>query len=783
MDTKNIIDKLRTIEKKYKNIFNNSHIGLMCISIESSLVMEANLSVAIMLGYSCPEELINKVYIIDLYADPVDRENFLLKLKKNKEIKNLELRLIKKDNSILWIKLSLTIYNDEGYVEVIITDITNEKLAYLKFEESINKLIEKDNLLTSILNNPNIIVYVKDLEGKFLLLSKSFEQFFNVSRSEIINITDRFIISEDVERKKIKENDQFVIKNKSPKIFQENISLNNHIITFLSAKFPIIDEEGKIYAIGGVSTDITEFKKNELEKDRVVEMLYQAQKMEVIGSLAGGIAHDFNNILSAILGYSELAKNKLSSSSPANKYIDFVITAGERAKNLIKQILSLSHQQEIDQKPIDIILVIKEVLELLKATLPSTIEITTDFKSKNNIIFADSTQIYQIIMNLCTNSFHAMNVAGGKLKIKLNDYIIDDKNIIKYPELHKGSYIELLIIDTGHGISPDIIDKIFNPFFTTKEKGHGTGLGLAVIQRIINSYKGTITVESKLNKGTTFSILLPQSVEKKNMDELNLKSEILGGTEHILIVDDEAPLVLLLKEMLQNIGYQITERISSIDALEAFKANPQSYDLIITDQTMPNMTGIELIREVKSIRPDMPIILCSGFSEKSLQSIEQSIGNSSFLYKPLLLKELSQSIRNIFDEKEKKKLIDKMKNNVADKKILIIDDEPINCQILEAILNEFSIKTEMVYSGIEGIAKLLEKKFDLIFLDLNMPIMNGYEVAKKIREKLKLDIAIIVITGEEINGLKENMKNAGITNCISKPISSDQLLNIINKYI
>ena len=396
--------------------------------------------------------------------------------------------------------------------------------------------------------------------------------------------------------------------------------------------------------------DITEQKRAEAEKGRLESQLQQAQKMESIGTLAGGIAHDFNNILSPIMIHSEMAMMDLPAESPLQKSVKQIYKAGERARDLVKQILTFARMGGDNKAPISITLILKEAIKLLRSTIPTTIDIQYGIETEQDTVLADPTQINQIVMNLCTNAAYAMREKGGVLELILAAEHINKDYVNRFGDLNPGHYLRLSIRDTGSGIDPEIIDRIFEPYFTTKGPGEGTGMGLALIHGIVKSYGGDIAVASERGKGTTFHVMLP-IVEAEVSPAIEQKTEFPGGSERILLVDDEKVAVDAIQSMLTNLGYKVTARTSSIEALEAFRNNPDAFDLIITDMTMPNMTGRELAKEIMSIRKDIPIILCTGFSDQIDEKKAKALGMRAFVMKPIVMREMANTIRNLLDKK------------------------------------------------------------------------------------------------------------------------------------
>jgi len=408
---------------------------------------------------------------------------------------------------------------------------------------------------------------------------------------------------------------------------------------------PLKDETGSIVGTFSSGEDITVRKRMNKEKGQLEVQLQQALKMEAIGTLAGGIAHDFNNILSAILGYSEIALFSIPDKSKARGNIDQVLKAGYRARDLVKQILAFSRQGELEQKPIQIQYVVKEALKLLRSSLPATIEIQQNISTKPGSIMADLTRIHQVLMNLCTNALHALQEDGGVLEIGVQDVRLD---VAKSKELGlvPGGHVVLSVRDTGCGMDRSMLDHIFNPYFTTKDKDVGTGMGLAVVHGIVKEHGGAITVDSEPGKGSLFNVYFPKIIDEDKGEERTVLP-MPGGDERILFVDDEKPIIDFGRILLQKLGYEVTTKTCPLEALDEFKYHPDDYDLVITDFTMPKMTGDRLAEELMAIRPGIPIILCTGFSERISEEIAADIGIKGFVMKPIVIRELSEIIRKI----------------------------------------------------------------------------------------------------------------------------------------
>ncbi len=393
-------------------------------------------------------------------------------------------------------------------------------------------------------------------------------------------------------------------------------------------------------------------KKTEEEKSALQKQIRQMQKMQAIGTLAGGIAHDFNNLLTPILGYASLIRQQSGKNgSKFKESLDQIINAGNRAKELVQQILTFSRQTEHERKPLQLQPIIKETVKLLRSTIPSTIEFHENIQPDCGTILANATEVHQIIMNLCTNAYHAMLENGGILEISLKAVDVDPNLAKSHPKLFEGGYIELTVKDTGHGMDAYVSERIFEPFFTTKVMGEGTGMGLAMVHGIVESLNGAIIVESEKGKGSAFHVYLPQFeatvVPESKMSDFELPR---GQKERVLLVDDEESIITFGQNALNFLGYDVTTRTSSIEALALFKSKPAAFDLVITDQVMPNMSGTELCEKMVGMQPNLPVILLTGFSQQLQSEKIKKIGIREFIMKPIIISELATLVRKVLDE-------------------------------------------------------------------------------------------------------------------------------------
>lgn len=491
-------------------------------------------------------------------------------------------------------------------------------------------------------------VFYKDVNGVYLGCNQSLAEFLGKPKEEIIGKTVFDTYPKEL-AEKYYQMDQEIFQHPGTQIYESVMErADGAIRNFIFSKATFVDFSGKVAGLIGVMTDITARKLAEEAKLRFEAQLRQAQKMEAIGTLAGGIAHDFNNILSAVIGYAEMIQMFHKSEDPeVRRDVEEILRASLRAKDLVQQILTFSRRAEQDRRPIKLPPIIKESLKFLRASLPSTIEIRQFLDPEVGPVLADPTQMQQVVMNLCTNAAHAMQAQGGILEIRLSETVIGKENKKETPRLTSGVYAHMQVKDNGYGIPPDILGRIFDPYFTTKEIGEGTGLGLAVVEGIIRSHRGAITVESEPGTGTVFHVFIPL-VER---GEITLPTEtptlIPKGQGRVLFVDDESALANLGQEILENLGYEVEALTSSAAALERFRQQPQQYDLAIVDLTMPHMTGVELARELLQIRPGLPVILSSGSAEKIHLEEIREIGIREVIMKPWSVRPLAEAIKKV----------------------------------------------------------------------------------------------------------------------------------------
>jgi PAS domain S-box-containing protein len=501
-------------------------------------------------------------------------------------------------------------------------------------------LKESETKYRTLFEESRDVIFIIDIHGKFIDANQAAVELFGYSKDEMLEeeLNALFVQPDDLETLK-----RSIGYNNYVKDMEVNLKKKDakQLVCLLTLSIRRAGN-GDIWGYQGIIRDVTHQKVLETQ-------LLQAQKMESIGTLAGGIAHDFNNILSPIMLHSEMVMDDLPSDDDLQFNMKEIFKAAERAKELVKQILTFARKREEEKIVIKSSLIIKEAINFLRSTIPTTIKIRYEVKSEQDMVLADPTRINQIVMNLSTNAAYAMKEKGGLLEVILDNVEISNDIAEKFINLTPGRYVKLTVRDTGAGIPTDIIERIFEPYFTTKKFGEGTGLGLATVHGIVRNYGGDITVESNVGSGTEFNVYLPFVETEMSGVDNERDSESMRGTEHILFVDDERTAVDINCRMLKRYGYNVTGLTDSLEALELFRKNPDEFDLVITDMTMPNLTGEALATEIMATRPQKPIILCTGFSDKINEETAKKIGVRAFVMKPVIMKKLAETIRDVLD--------------------------------------------------------------------------------------------------------------------------------------
>jgi PAS domain S-box-containing protein len=505
-----------------------------------------------------------------------------------------------------------------------------------------SQLQKERQRLAAIIDQSAEAVIMTDKRGRVEYINQAFEKLSGFCRDDCIGQTLEADFFCDQDRKILKQMTFMVSGKDSWNGRVENQRQDNRAYIADTRIFPICDEKGNAINLVCVKTDATH--EVQLEKQ-----LQQAQKMEAIGTLAGGIAHDFNNILGGILGYAEITMIKVSGDSHLKRNLDRILDGCQRAKELVQNILTFSRKSDEEIKPIEIQVIVKEALKLLRASIPSTVEFKQRIGSDPSIVCATPTQVHQIIMNLCTNASHAMQKEGGILEVILENIELTAAQCKGKPHLLPGPYCRLSVCDTGEGMDPKILDRIFEPYFTTKEQTGGTGLGLSVVHGIVKNFSGTIQVASHPGKGTTFDIYLPR-IENTLDTQIPIQTSLPPGKERILVADDELFILEIMTDMLSSLGYEVETANGGIEAIEKFSSVPEHYDIVIADLTMPKLTGTQLAMKIKQLREDIPIILTTGMTFDANIGQDQFKEFAAVMNKPILYQDLAKTLRKVLDK-------------------------------------------------------------------------------------------------------------------------------------
>ena len=570
-------------------------------------------------------------------------------LREKRDLLQLEYRLRTNDGGFKWIQgIGKTIARDEGGnishmcgLHLDITEAKESRRLIESSEQRYRELFDEAPIMYVIVENRGGSAWIRDANNTFLAT-------LGYRREEVVN-TKLIDYYGEKSREIATANNQFrqIITREFQPEERQLVCRDGRVIDCLLHASPELEEDGQASGIRAMYLDISQRKRAEEDNKRLESALNQAQKMEAIGTLAGGIAHDFNNILAAIIGYCDLLLLELKEDSPAHSKVRQICLAGARARDLIQQILTFSRKNERRLEPLQAAPVVQEALKLLRSTLPATISITENIGTNLPAIIADPTQLHQIVINLCTNSAQAIS-DGGRIDVTLDAIDLSHDNLQHLPQLHPGRHLRLVIADTGYGIDAEKLSSIFTPYFTTKTKTKGTGLGLAVVHGIVRDYQGAIEVTSTPGEGTTFVVLIPATDSAPMPAEMHAEEQTVHGNgEHILFVDDEPMLVDICIQTLTAIGYQVTGLTSCREALTLFSTNPDRFDLLITDMTMPEMTGDRLAGNARAIRPDLPVILLTGFSEKIQGQSPQQLNADTILFKPIGKTNLAQAIHSL----------------------------------------------------------------------------------------------------------------------------------------
>ena len=570
----------------------------------------------------------------DYFTDPARARHGYQLVFNQGSVRNYDLEIQHRDGHITPVLYNATMYKDEQGKNIGIFAAARDMTELKRMEE------ERTRLAAAVEQSAEGVL-ITDKKGFTVYVNHAFEEITGHAKEDILGRQPDVMTKESQSQWYSSMRDVLL----HAKVWAGRIELMKKDGTIREVDLtvsPVKDASGAVINYVSIGRDVTSQVK--LEKE-----LRQAQKMEAIGTLAGGIAHDFNNILAGIIGFTEMSLEDVPETGPPRESLEFVLKGAHRGRDLVRQILTFSRKSEPEKKPTNLGAAIKEALPILRASIPSTIQIQLNLTDSSENVLADRIQIHQILMNLCSNAAHAMHNSGGVLEIDLERVEVIPEKLGDYQDLQPGSYMKLSISDTGRGMDRSTLERIFEPFFTTKNPGEGTGMGLSVVHGIVKGHNGEITVKSEITKGSVFEIYFPVFPEGTLINEPMIK-RLPQGKERILFVDDEPDIVAISKDRLQRLGYDVVAMSNSLDALEAFRSHPDTFDLVITDYTMPRLTGVDLAKEIRRMGFNTPIILCSGNNELMAGEKSEEAGITEMVMKPLSKKEFSEVIRKVLDK-------------------------------------------------------------------------------------------------------------------------------------
>jgi PAS domain S-box-containing protein len=637
----------KLFEERFEKAFKASPIWVSITTVEDGRFLEVNDSFTSISGFAREEAIGRTSQELGFWLGPSDRKQAVELYKKQGYFRNLEMKMRYKDgkaHTMLWSVDPIEYEGETCWINVL-TDISERKeaeLALKQSEENIRLLFEQ------MVSGFALHEIICDEDGepvdyRFLEINPSFERHTGLERGQVLGKRSKEIMP-GLDDDLIKAYGRVALTGKPEQMEYHSSDLGRHFE--ISAFSP---RHGQ-FAV--TFSDVTARKEGEEQRAALEAQLRQAQKMEAIGTLAGGIAHDFNNILAAIIGYSELVLADVPKEGELSENAAQVVQAGLRARDLVKQILAFSRRTEQQRNPLRLGSLVKEALKFLRSSLPVSIQLITHIPRKEPAVLADPTQIQQVLMNLCTNAAQAMHPEGGRLKVEVYEEELAESHLTSLWSIQPGPYLVLDVSDTGKGMDPDVQNKIFEPYFTTKKPGEGTGLGLAVVHGIVIAHGGALRVDSQKSNGTRFRVYLPVADHEEAQTEPQPSGPLAGGDESIMFVDDEESLCAAWAFRLRRLGYEVETFSDPLQAEEAYAGNPSGYDLLVTDQTMPGLLGSELASRLMEITPSLPVILCTGYSQVIDEPQAREMGIKAFVMKPYTSDQLAQIIRGILDNKE-----------------------------------------------------------------------------------------------------------------------------------
>ncbi len=618
IERKQMEKSLRSSEHKFNVAFHANPAAVAIVTLDEERFIEVNDSFCRLTGYTRDEIISRTAAEINHWAKPDHRQEMVRNLMDNGSVKDFETVFRARNGKMTVVGLSAGLIELDGkpHVLTIMTDVTDKKRAEA----------DRNRMITAFEQAAETIIIADD-KGVIKYVNPAFEAISGYSRAEVQGKSLGSLRSPESARNAIGAAKQAMRGGLAWRGRLINLKKDGVPYEVEASISPVKSKTGHIINFVVVERDVT-------DEARLERQLRQAQKMEAIGTLAGGVAHDFNNILMAMMGYAELVRRSIPADSPTQTDLDEIVQAGRRATDLVKQILTFSRQNEHEKRAIEVYRVFNEALRLIRASIPSTIEIRHDIDETSGTVMADPTQMHQILMNLCSNAHQAMEGEHGTLEVSVKQVILEEgAKELANPDLTLGPYVRLTVSDTGKGMAPELIERIFDPYFTTKEVGKGTGLGLSVVLGIVQSHGGAITVESELGRGTAFHVYLPRCTVQANGMNRPGPSE-RRGTHRIMFVDDDHKIAELVKRSLESVGYEVAIFTDPVKALDSVRGSLDTFDLVITDLTMPVMTGLELAAALQEIKPDIPIVLCTGYTEALTRKKVREMGFVDLLIKP-----------------------------------------------------------------------------------------------------------------------------------------------------
>jgi len=629
-------NRLQESEATYRSLFRNNHSVMLVIDPESGDIVDANPAARAFYGFGSEDW--KRLNITDINILSPDEVRTEMRRAKNGSRRHFLFRHRLASGEVRDVEVysGPVLRRGRRLLYSIIHDVTERLEAERRLRRSEKEWEQTFDAMQDI-------VTLQDRERRIVKANKAAREFFGAGRD---GLCGRFCydLFRGVDRPCPECPGTATLEDGRGR--SETVTHPGMGRIFSVSIAPVRDEDDGLGRIVHVARDITEHKKLEDE-------LFQAHKMEAIGTLAGGIAHDFNNILTAIIGYADLARDGLAADSQAREFLDQVLRAGARAKELVRQILTFGRRGAEGMHPLNPSPVIKEAVKLLRSTLPSTISIRETIDAGCGYIVADPTKVHQVLVNLCTNALHAMEEEQGLLDIRLEHVALAAGDTPRGHKAAPGPYVRLTVKDTGRGMTKEVMERIFEPYFTTKPPGKGTGMGLALVQGIVETSGGFIRVWSEPGRGTAFSVFWPEARQRDDTAGAPASGDSValpaGGGEHVMLVDDEPEITAMYRAFLEPLGYRVSVFGDGEAALAAFRADPADYDLVLTDQTMPRLPGHELARKILSLRPEVPVILCTGYSALVSQRQAEELGVAAFLLKPLSRVELARRVRRALD--------------------------------------------------------------------------------------------------------------------------------------